>query len=145
MKMFIGNTPIKSFNINHFEHNTNDATMKASDLQAGITAYARGKKITGTGKCFSFAQYGAWKTNLPDFVPNTINIIQIGSETHPIKMTVPFQNMKIHDFSSSQKIAEAIVDGNIYSINASVQNGMLNISCDKTIDIELFYGKDEYI
>ena len=35
MKLIYGNTPVKSMNVNYYEKNTNDATMKASDLQVG--------------------------------------------------------------------------------------------------------------
>lgn len=145
MKMIYNGTPVKSLNVHHFEQNTNDATLKPSDLQAGITAYAKGKKVTGTGKCFSFASYGGWSTNFPIFVPDSINTIQIGSQHYPVKMTVVFQDMKTHDFSVARNMAEVVIDGAVYPMTVSVENGMFNIVCDKTIDIQLFYGKDEYI
>lgn len=144
MKMIYGGVPIDSLNVNCFEQNTNDATMLASDLQAGVTAYARGQKIVGTGKCFSFAMYGNWMTNLPSIVPDVINVIQIGSVDNFVKTTIPMNEVKFTDFATPQKIAELLIDGTIYPIEVSVQNGMLTISCDKTINIQMFYGKDEY-
>ncbi len=145
MKMFYGNTPIKSLNIKHYEVSTNDATVIPSDLQAGITCYAKGKKVTGTGKSFSFATYGNGCTNVPLFIPDNINVIQIGSIQHPVKMIIPMKEMKTHDFTTAQNMAEIIIDGTTYPIKVSFQNGILTIACDQTINIELFYGKDEYI
>ena len=145
MKMIYNGTPMKSLNVKHYEMNTNDCTMVASDLQVGVTAVARGQKIIGTGKTFSFASYGTWSTNFPDFIPDSINTIQIGSTQYPIRMTVLFQDMKNHDFTKLQKMAEVTIDGVIYPIFVSVIDGIFDIVCDKTIDIELFCGKDEYI
>jgi hypothetical protein len=145
MKLMYGNTPVKSLNIHTYEKDTNDATMIASDLQAGVTAYARGQKITGTGKTFSFASYGTWFTNESNIVPTSINVIQIGSIEHPVRMTIPFQNMKIHNFAVAQKMAEVTIDGVNYPMIVSVQNNEFVITCDKTVEIQLFIGKDEYI
>ena len=85
MKMFYGNTPVKSLNIRHYEMNTNDCDMIASDLQAGKKAVATGQKITGTGKSFEFASYGGWMTNLPLAIPSMINAIQIGSNNYFVR------------------------------------------------------------
>ena len=145
MKMYYGNTPIKSLNIRHYEMSTNDATMKSSDMQAGVTGYARGKKVVGTGKCFSFATYGGWMTNKSDFIPESINTVQIGSVDYPVKMTVSMIGSHSCDFSIPQKVAEVIVDGTTYPITFSVQDGEYLVSCEKNINIELFIGKDEYL
>lgn len=145
MKMFYKGTPVKSLNIKHYEVSTNDATLKASDLQSGVTAYAKGKKVTGTGKAFSFASYGSWFTNESIFIPATINVIQIGSVEYPVKMTVPMNSMYSYDFTTSQEVAEVTIDGVVYPISVSVQNGEFLAACEKTINIELFYGKDEYV
>lgn len=145
MKMFYGNTPIKSLNIKHFEMDTNSATVKSSDLQSGVICYGRGQKITGTGKCFEFASYGKCKTNLPVVVPTIINTIQIGSLDYPVKTIISMYDATFLDFSTSQKIAEVTIDGAVYPLTVSVQHGMLTVSCDHTIDIQLFYGKDNYV
>ena len=145
MKMIYNGVPMKSMKVNHYEMNTNDCTMVASDLQAGITAVARGQKITGTGKSFEFASYGTCKTNLPVVIPTIINAIQIGSIDYPVKTIVPVYNTTDLDFTMSQTIAEATINGASYPLVVSVQNGMLTVSCDYTIDIQLFYGKDNYI
>lgn len=144
MKMFYGKTPIQSLNIRHYEMDTNSATMVPSDLQAGVTAFAKGKKITGTGKCFSFAIYGRSKTNESNIVPTIINIIQIGSVDYPIRMTLPMNDMVSHDFTTAQSVAEVTIDGEVYPIIVSVQNGELSIVCEQTISIQLFIGRDEY-
>lgn len=83
MKMIYNGTPIKSLNIKRYEMNTNDATLKASDMQVGVTAYAKGKKVTGTGKSFEFAYYGGFETNSINYVPNMINVIEIASVNYP--------------------------------------------------------------
>lgn len=145
MKMIYGGVPVNSMKVKHYELNTNDCDMIASDLQAGKTAVARGKKITGTGKAFSFASYGKWSTNFPNFVPTAINTIQISSTQHPIRMTIPFKDMKNHDFSTAQIMAEVTIDNIAYPMRVSVVDGLFDVICDKTIDIELFFGKDEYV
>ena len=137
MKMFLGNTPINFMNLTKTDISTSDADIVASDLQAGKICYARGTKVTGTGKSFEFASYGAWKTNLPNFVPSLINVIQIGSKAYPIRMTVLMEDMVSHDFSTAQQIAETVIDGVIYPITVSVKNNILSITCDKSINIEL--------
>lgn len=40
------------------EPSTYDADLTPVDMQLGRTAYVKGEKITGTGKCFEFAEYG---------------------------------------------------------------------------------------
>lgn len=144
MKMFYGNTPIKSMKIKHYELNTNSATVTPSDMQSGITCFAKGQKVTGTGKCFEFAMYGSWVTNLPIAIPSMINTVQIGCADYPVRTIVSVHDTKTCDFSAPQTIAEIIVDGEIYPLIVSVQNEMLTITCDHTIRIELFYGKDRY-
>ena len=145
MKLVYGNTPVKSLNINYFERNTNDCDMIASDLQAGKTAVARGQKITGTGKAFSFASYGQWNTNESNIVPTVINTIQIGSVNYPVRMLVPLADMAYLDFSENQEIAEIVIDGTAYPMTVSVQDMEFLITCEKTIEIQLFIGKDEYV
>lgn len=145
MKMMLGNTPVKSLNIHHFEMDTNSATVQPSDLQAGITCFARGQKVTGTGKCFSFATYGGWKTNESDSIPTVINTVQICSVDYPVRMLVSMTDTHFCDFTTPQEIAEITIDGATYPITISVQNGEFFISCEKTVNIQLFIGKDEYI
>jgi hypothetical protein len=137
----LGNTPVKKMMIHN---DTQDATMVASDLQAGVTCYAKGQKVTGTGKAFSFASYGGWKTNFSDIIPMVINTILISSTEYPVKMTVPTNKMVTHDFTTAQKMAEVIVNGVTYPIIVSVLDGELMIDCEKTINLEIFIGKDEY-
>ena len=140
-----GNVPVKSMNIHSYELSTNDCTAIPSDLQAGVTCVSKGKKITGTGKCFSFASYGRWMTNESDFIPAVINVIQIGSTDYPIRMIVPTANMVHYDFTIEQDIAEVVIDGATYPITVSVQDGEILITCEKTINLELFMGKDEHV
>lgn len=145
MKMMYGNVPVKSLNIHHFEMDTNDCDMVASDLQAGKTAVARGQKITGTGKCFEFAMYGAMQTNFPTPIPTGINIIEISCLDHPVQLLLPLGEMKNTNFSTSQLIGKIIVDGNEYDITASAEYNLLTITCPQTVWLEVFYGKDNYV
>lgn len=144
MKMYYGNTPVNSLNINYFERDTNDCDMVASDLQTGKTAVARGQKITGTGKSFEFAQYGGIDTNLPMVIPNTINVIEIASITYPIRTVFSLTEIKNLDFSIPQTAGYVIVDGSEFPITVTVTNNMLTLSCDQTITLQVFYGKDNY-
>ena len=77
MKMIYGGVPVNSMKLKHYEISTNDCDMVASDLQAGKTAVAKGRKITGTGKSFEFACYGQLDTNAKRYVPANINVVEI--------------------------------------------------------------------
>lgn len=145
MKMIYNGTPMKSLNIKHYEVSTNDCTAIPSDLQAGVTCVSKGKKITGTGKSFSFASYGGWKTNESDFIPTVINTVQIGSLDYPVRMVISMTDTHFCDFTTPQEIAEITIDGTTYPITLSVQNGEFLVACEKTVNIQLFIGKDEYI
>lgn len=145
MKMMYNGTPIKSLNIKHFEVSTNDATLKASDMQSGITAYAKGKKVTGTGKSFSFAMYGKVPTNLKMPIPDIINVVYIASVDYPIKHQIDFANMVYTDFSGSNAVAKVVISNIEYPINLVIENDMISFDCEEEINLEVFYGKDEYI
>ncbi len=41
------------------EPSTYDADITPENMQNGMTAYAQGKKVIGTGKAFEFAEYGS--------------------------------------------------------------------------------------
>lgn len=144
MKMMYGNVPVKSMNIHHFEMDTNDCDMVASDLQAGKTAVAKGKKITGTGKSFEFASYGEFNSNETLYVPSNINVIQITSILHPTKMTVKVADTKALDFGSEQSIGSVIVNNVEHPIIVVVSGNFLSIKCDESTKIQIFYGKDNY-
>lgn len=145
MKMIYNGTPVKSMKVNHYEVPTNDCDMVASDLQAGKTAVARGKKIIGTGKSFEFANYGQFFTNFPIYVPSIVNIIEIASMEYPVKISIALSNMKNVDFSVSQRVGSVIMNNIEYPITVSVENNLLTIFCDQSIYLEVFYGKDNYV
>lgn len=150
MKMMYNGTPIKSLNVKHYEVSTNDCTMKASDLQAGVTGVARGKKIVGTGKAFSFAFYGDVSTNDPLILPSDLNVsdlnvIEIACGEYPIQHLIQLKNMKDIDFTTNQNVANIVADNNSYQIIVNVTDNVLNINCDKTTTLQVFCGKDEYV
>lgn len=142
MKLMLGGTPVKKMMIHN---DTMDATMVASDMQAGVTAYANGQKITGTGKSFEFACCGKLETNSPQYIPNNVNIVEIASVDNPIQLTVMLNEMKEVDFTNTQNIASAIVNGVSYPLMVQASDNFLTISCDKTISLQVFYGKDNYV
>lgn len=145
MKMMYNGTQIKSLNIKHYEMNTNSATVQPSDLQAGVTCFGRGKKITGTGKSFEFAHYGKIESNLTRHVPTDINIVEVASSEYPIKLAIELGAMKNIDFSVPQKVAVVNIDGNEFDINVSVNSNTLTVSCDRDFSLQIFYGKDNYV
>lgn len=145
MKIMYGNTPIKAINIKHFETNTDDATVTASDMQSGVSSYARGKKVIGTGKCFEFAQYGGIETNIPMFIPNMINVIEITSTVHPVKSAISLTDTKDVDFSIPQTIGYVMVDNVENPVTITIENSMLTLSCSETTTLDFFIGKDNHV
>lgn len=141
MKLMLGGTPVKKMMIHN---DTMDATMVASDLQAGVTAYANGQKVTGTGKSFEFAQYGSIETNELGFVPTLINVVEIASTDYPIKSFIGFDKMIGTDFSTSKVIGNVIIDNIEYPITININGNLLSFNCEKTILLEFFYGRDNY-
>lgn len=144
MKLMYGNVPVKSMNIHHFEMDTNSATMVPSDLQAGVTAFAKGKKVTGTGRCFEFATYGKFKTNSVIFIPSIINTIEIASLDYPIKSMIALSDMVDVDFSIEQTIGSVIIDDIEYPITVTIENSILTLNCEQTISLQVFLGRDNY-
>ena len=130
MKMIYGGVPVNSLNVHHFEMDTNSATVQPSDLQAGVTCFARGQKITGTGKCFEFANYGRMSTNLPMYVPSEINVIEVASTEHSIKSSISFSNMTNVDFSIPQVVGQINVDGSDVDIVATIESNFLTPNCN---------------
>lgn len=142
MKLYLGDTPVKAL----YSHtDSDDATIVASDMQSGMTAYAKGRKVTGTGKAFAFAVYGAVKTNFPLAVPSAINVIEIASTDYPVKIKSALNTMKDTDFSTAQTIGSVTIDSVEYPITAKVESNTLTVGCSKSIDLEAFYGKDDHV
>ena len=146
MKMMLGNTPVKSLNIHHFEMDTNSATVQPSDLQAGITCFARGQKVTGTGKSFEFAYHGGIQSNDSLIIPtNTINVVHVTSLDYPVHSLIHLNNTNQLDFTVGQTICNLIVDGTAYPVVVTANNNEVLVSCDINVRFEIFFGKDNYI
>ena len=143
--MCLGSTPVKSLNIRKLDVDTNDATVTASDMQSGSIAYAKGKKVTGTGRSFAFASYGTKETNDPIPVPGLINVVEVSSLLYPVQLQVALSDMKDNDFSVESQIATVLINGVSYPITARVSDNQLILSCEQTIAIQVFYGKDEHV
>lgn len=145
MKLCIGDTPITAMNVVNYDVNTDDATVTAASMQAGVTAYARGTKITGTGKAFRFASYGKIATNTMTPIPGNINVIEIGCVSHPFQTSLDFDDIISLDFSTKQVMGNVLIDNVQYPITVSTEDNQLQIICAKNIDVQVFYGKDEYV
>lgn len=144
MKLIYGGVPYNTTKVRHYSVDTNDATCEPSAVQAGLTYYANGKKEVGTGKSFEFANYGFIYTNVSFPVPSIINIVEIASLNYPVQLSVALSDMKNIDFSISQTIGSVVVDGQSYPITVVVSDGEITVSCDKTIKLQIFYGRDNY-
>lgn len=145
MKMIYGGVPYNTLKLKHFEVPTNDATCEPTAVQAGLTYYANGRKQVGTGKSFEFATYGTMPTNNIDYVPSDINTILISSTNAPIQLTVAIDDTNKIDFSNPTEIGKAFIDGVYYPIIVEINNHLLSLVCEKTIMLEIFYGKDNFI
>lgn len=145
MKLCLGNTPVKSINIRKLDVDTNDATIVASDMQSGSVAYAKGQKVTGTGKAFAFASYGNQKTNAAIPVPSAINAIEISCLDYPVQMLVALSDMKDVDFTTENAIANVVINGVTHPITVQVADGNLTLNCTQTLTLEVFFGKDEHV
>lgn len=142
MKMYYGNVPVSSMKVGT---NTDDATFVASDLQAGKTGYSMGRKVTGTGKSFEFANYGSIDTNLPLTIPSAINVVEIASTIYPLKSAISFSEIVNVDFTTPQTLGYIFIDDIEYPITITANNGMFILSCDKATKLQFFYGKDNYL
>lgn len=114
-------------------------------MQSGMIAFAKGVKLTGTGKAFAFASYGQISTNKALPVPSIINVIEVSSLTYPVKTNIALSSMKNTNFSTIQKIGAVTINGTAYDITAQVSNNMLTVGCSKDISLEVFYGRDEHV
>ena len=74
-----------------------------------------------------------------------INVIEIASTTCPIRTSLVLSEMKNTDFSLPQIIGNAVVDGVEYPITTTISQGILTLSCEKSVTLQVFYGKDNYV
>lgn len=142
MKMYLGDVPVKAL---YTHTDTDEGNITAPDMQSGMIAFAKGVKLTGTGKAFAFASYGQVSTNKALPVPSIINVIEVSSLTYPVKMNIALSSMKNTNFSTIQKIGAVTINGTAYDITAQVSNNMLTVGCSKDISLEVFYGRDEHV
>ena len=145
MKMIYGGVPVNSLKVRHYETSTYDATVSPLDVQVGLTYYANGRKEVGTGKSLEFASYGQFATNQSDFVPSNIKVIHISSTEVPIQLTTEILEMKNQDFANPFEIGMALVNNVKYPILVQDSDHIISITCEQTINLEVFFGKDNYI
>lgn len=142
MKMYLGDVPVKAL---YTHTDTDEGNITAPDMQSGMIAFAKGVKLTGTGKAFAFAAYGQMSTNEAWPVPSIINVIEVSSLTYPVKTNIALSSMKNTNFSTIQKIGAVTINGTAYDITAQVSNNMLTVGCSKDIGLEVFCGRDEHV
>lgn len=142
MKMYLGDVPVKAL---YTHTDTDEGNITAPDMQSGMIAFAKGVKLTGTGRAFAFASYGQMPTNTAWPVPSIINFIEVSSLTYPVKTNIALSSMKNTNFSTIQKIGAVTINGTAYDITAQVSNNMLTVGCSKDISLEVFYGRDEHV
>lgn len=142
MKMYLGDVPVKAL---YTHTDTDEGDITAPDMQSGMIAFAKGVKLTGTGKAFAFVSYGQMSTNKAWPVPSIINIIEVSSLTYPVKTNIALSSMKNTNFSTIQKIGAVTINGTAYDITAQVSNNMLTVGCSKDIGLEVFCGRDEHV
>lgn len=146
MKMMYNGMPINSAKVNHFEMNTNDATMTASDMQAGVTGYAKGVKVEGTGKAFEFASYGSFPVNRSIPIPTSdINTIVVSSTDGAVKMKNGINSLRDLDFAIEQEIAKIIIENIEYSLTVKITNNKITFGCIQNISVQAMIGKDNFI
>ncbi len=142
MKMYLGDTAVKGVMLHT---DSDDATLKASDLQSGVTAYAKGQKVTGSGKSFEFASYGDISSNIAMPIPvSDINTVIVSAVNYPIRMSKSALELQALDFSVAQEVAIVTVNGTEYPIKIKAASNMITISCGQTIQLQLMFGKDNY-
>lgn len=146
MKMIYNGTPINSMKVKHYEMDTNSATVKPSDLQAGVTCFGKGKKITGTGKAFEFAMYGTLPVNSGIPIPTVdINTILISSTDGSVRMINEIDNLRDLDFSIAQEIAKITLNGTEQSLTVQIVNNRIIFGCSQNTFIQVMIGKDNFI
>lgn len=142
MKMYLGDMPVNSIRLHT---DTDDGTLVPADMQVGIVGYSSGQRVVGTGKAFAFAFYGNCETNKMIPVPNTVNTVTISSNTNAVQMDISIATIKAGvDFSTPKQIATVTVDDTSYPLNLSVVSNFLQIACDKTLTLQVFFGKDNH-
>lgn len=123
---------------------TDDATIVPSALQKGLIAYGNNQRIVGTGKSFEFASYGGLQTNTDVYIPSDINVIELSSLDYPIKLTSELVSHKNIDFSTDKVVAKVTVSGTDYDLVVNAKSNNLTVKCNKSLNLQAFYGKDNY-
>lgn len=142
MKLSIGDTVLKSVMVHT---DSDDATLVASALQSGLSGYAGGQKVVGTGKAFAFAFYGRVFSN--DVIPipiSDINTISIASDTNSIRMTDSIVNFREFDFSTAKSVAVVTVNSVDCDVTVQVSNNTVTFTCSQNVGLQIVLGKDDY-
>ena len=137
-----GGTPIKKTMIHN---DTQDATIQPACMQVGEIGYARGQKIVGTGKAFAYSFYGGIITNIPYSIQHRINTVIISSSLYPMKMNMGIMEIQNRENISNLTVGVISINGNDYPITLNINDNSFTFYCEKTIELQGFCGKDEYI
>lgn len=141
------------------EPSTYDADLTPVDMQLGKTAYVQGEKITGTGKCFEFAEYG--QSSIYPIFDENYNmkygfLIEVGNGANVVFLSSTTDgDIVVQDvFTVNEtKEGEAVKIGEnkttLTDINAFHLDGFLVIYCvdiaDENTSLNFFVGKDNTI
>lgn len=157
MSYIVGGVKAKKVGV-LLEPSTYDADITPENMQHGMTAYARGEKVVGTGKCFEFAGYGSGK----------IQLLQDGDGNNKYGLSIISKGKPNLIFLSSTGTGDIILQtnhivdlagdtpvviGTNYSasgkVTATHKNGRLIIYLENTESqstrLRYFFGKDNEI
>lgn len=139
------------------EPSTYDADITPENMQRGMTAYAKGKKVIGTGKCFAFASYGIYgvekKTNEKGETEYCF-VVDCNSDFNIIFLSTKsggdvFTQDKFKVLEKNEKVTIGTNITTITDIKVSLKDGFVFISMPKvkneTTQAIIFIGKDNKI
>lgn len=140
------------------EPSTYDADITPENMQHGMTAYAQGKKVVGTGKCFEYAVYGARQLqSLKDEDGNNRYGFSIYAVTEPniifLASTengdIVLQSSHIVDLADNAVAVVGINHTSSGEVTASYSDNRLKIILGNTENqstrLRYFFGKDNMI
>ena len=142
MKMYLGDVPVKAL---YTHTDTDEGNITAPDMQSGMIAFAKGVKLTGTGKAFAFAVYGSCSSNasMPITV-SSLNTIGISCASYAVKMTDGIIDLGKNNYTTARTVANVTIDGTNYPITVKIASNTLTIACSKTVTLQVLFGKDDH-
>lgn len=142
MKMYLGDVPVKAL---YTHTDTDEGNITAPDMQSGMIAFAKGVKLTGTGKAFAYAMYGSCSSNASMPIPvSSLNTIVISCASYAVKMTGEIIDLGKNNYTTARAVANVTIDGKNYPITVKIASNTLTIACGKTVTLQVLFGKDNH-